>query len=347
MFSKNLKYYRLKAGLSKAKLAQAAGVTPAAISNYELDRRRPQMSVLKKIAQALGVTVSDFLAYRNDELSFSHGEFRKNSSLSQEKQKFVKESVEEYFSRFFCAVRCFDEDVLPPALSAHCLPLTENHEENARALRSYLGLPQMGPVGNLVALLENAGVLVLYLDAAFGDFSGMNGNVNGRPYIVVNRNMTMERIRATLVHELAHFAFIWSEKLTDKEVEVACNAISGCFLLPEADLRRELGTRRSAITRDMEIVCREYGVSMMLMVYRSGDCGITSDSVQKNFYIAASRAGWRKNEPTRILFEDVTLFKQLVFRAVAEEKISVQKGAELLKMPFEEVWANSSSAEVH
>ena len=36
----------------------------------------------------------------------------------------------------------------------------------------------------------------------------------------------------------------------------------------------------------------------------------------------------------RIEKEKATLFEQLVFRAVSENEISVQKGAELLAMPF-------------
>lgn len=45
----------------------------------------------------------------------------------------------------------------------------------------------------------------------------------------------------------------------------------------------------------------------------------------------------KKNEPTRIAPETPTLFKQLVYRAVNEEEISIQRGAELLEVPFSEV----------
>lgn len=43
------------------------------------------------------------------------------------------------------------------------------------------------------------------------------------------------------------------------------------------------------------------------------------------------------NEPSRIEPEKPSLFEQLVFRAVSEGEISIQRGAELLKMPYQEV----------
>lgn len=44
-----------------------------------------------------------------------------------------------------------------------------------------------------------------------------------------------------------------------------------------------------------------------------------------------------KNEPFRIDKEEPTLLRQLVFRPVAEDEISIQKGAELLKTTYDDV----------
>ena len=93
MFSKNLKYYRLKSSMTKRELAGQVGVSPMAISNYENGKRKPDLELLKKMAKVLGVRVSEFLAVRNDKLPFCHGEFRKNSTLSVTQQEYVRESV--------------------------------------------------------------------------------------------------------------------------------------------------------------------------------------------------------------------------------------------------------------
>lgn len=51
-------------------------------------------------------------------------------------------------------------------------------------------------------------------------------------------------------------------------------AISGAFLFPETDAKRELGLRRTKVSKDMTLICREYGISMYLLVKEAALCGI-------------------------------------------------------------------------
>lgn len=334
MFSKNLRYYRLKNNMSMKELASLVGVSSMTISYYESGERRPTMDTIKALASALDVKVTDFLSNRNENLIFAHGEFRKGSKLSVKQQDFIRESVEEYLSRFYSAVNILGGEVLTEAPVCHGLTLVEDTEENALALRKYLHISEFGPVGNLIELLENNGILVYVTEIDDDAFSGMNGLVNGRPYIIINRKMSAERIRSTIAHEMAHFIFKWPEEMEEREIEKAATAISGAFLFPAVDAKRELGIRRSSITKDMILTCREYGISMYLLVTRANICRIVNENVAKDFYIKAAKAGWKKHEPSRIEKEEPILFMQLVFRAVSENEISVQKGAELLKMPY-------------
>ena len=339
MFSKNLKFYRLRKRMSKKDLAVKVNVTPMAITNYEKGDRKPDMKILQALASALDVRVSDFLAVRDENIVFAHGEFRKNSSLSNTQQEYIRECVEEYFSRFMTVVELLGGDVLPDAPICHAIQLSEDPEKNAAALRAHLGFAKDGPIEDLIGKLENKGILLYECDINSDKFSGMNGFVNNRPYIVLNPQMTPERNRSTIVHELAHLMFVWPESLDDKDVEKMATAIGGAFLFPESDARRELGFRRSAVTRDMLLVAIEYGISMMLLVKRAELTHIVSEAAAKDFYIKASKAGWRTDEPSRIEKENPSLFKQLVYRAVNEEEISVQRGAELLQVSFNDVLA--------
>lgn len=336
MFSKNLKFYRLKARMTKKALAEACGVTPMAITHYEAGDRRPGMDGLLAICDVLDVSLADLLRRRNP-LVFEHGGFRKGSVMSGTAQEFVRESVEEYLGRFHDALECLGGDVLPAAPECGCLPLTLDAEADALALRRHLGVEPMGPVSDLVCLLENRGILFVELRDVDENFSGVNGFVNGRPYVAVNASMSPERNRSTIVHEISHLMFDWGD-IEDREQEVHATAVGGAFLLPAADAVRELGVRRRAITRDMEMVAREYGVSMMLLSKRASLAGIINERAYRSFCIIASQAGWRKGgEPSRIGPERPELFKQLVYRAVCEDDMSVQRGAELLGLGFDQV----------
>ena len=317
-----------------------------AITNYEDGSRNPNMEVLSALAEALGVRVSDFLAVRNENLVFHHAEFRKNASMSQTQQEFVRESVEEYFSRFMTIVEVLGGEVLPEAPACHSLLLSDDNEKNAANLRAHLGFASDGPIEDLIGKLENKGILVFECTVTNSKFSGMNGLVNGRPYIVFNPSMSAERNRSTSVHELAHLMFKWPEDMSEKQIENLATAIGGAFLFPRTDAIRELGIRRTVVTRDMVLVAEEYGISMMMLVTRAKKCGILSDSSVNSFYVAASQAGWRKEEPSRIKAEHPSLFEQLVFRAVSEEEISIQRGAELLQRPYTDIMNIKDLSEV-
>ena len=91
------------------------------------------------------------------------------------------------------------------------------------------------------------------------------------------------------------------------------------------------------------MVCREYGIAMSVLVVRAHLCGIISDKLYRGYFI---QSGGGKNERSYIKMDFPTLFEQLVYRAVNEQEISIQKGAELLKLPFDTVAANCCVAGV-
>lgn len=338
MFSKNLKYYRLMKSLSKKELANKVEVTPMAISNYESGNRIPEMDIMKKIAEVLDVRIADFLVVRNEGIKFCHNEFRKGATLSKEKQELVRESVEEYFSRFMDSVEILGGDVLPNVPQCYTLKISGDAEKDALALRNHLNFALDGPIEDLIGKLENKGFLIFLHEIEDDKFSGINGFVNDRPYIMLNKKMSVERNRSTLVHELAHLMFDWTNSNYDEnKIEEYATAIGGAFLFPKVDVIRELGIRRSGITRDMIMVAKEYGISMMMLAKRAEISSVISSFALKHFYVLASQLGWRKNEPSRIAPEKPLLFEQFVYRAINENEISIQRGAELLKIPYAQV----------
>jgi len=343
MFSKNLTYYRLKRNMTKKALAEACGISAMAVTHYEKGTRKPDMTIIQKMAEVLQVNVSDFIASRRSGLAFHHGEFRKNTRLSLTRQEYIREAVEEYFGRMFNVVDCLGINALPDAPAIHNLSYTGSYEDDAEALRGALHLPEDGPIIELISILENSGFFVLEIDLTDTNFSGMNGTVNDYPYIVVNKNMNPMRKRSTIVHELAHIMF---ENLGEDE-ETYATAVSGAFLIPKADLHRRLGLRRSRITKDFAAICREYGISIYLLVKRAAQNRIISEGLEQAFYIKANKAGWRSSEPSWIdKPEEPALFAQLVYRAINEGELNLQKGAELLHLPYSVVADNCGLMEV-
>lgn len=336
MLGKNIKYSRLKNGLTKKALAEKVGISSMAITHYENGERTPDMQILRKLTDALQVKLVDLLRNRTENHEYAHGEFRRNSTLTVSAQEYVRENVEEYFDRFFSVIDILGDNALPKPPVCHAIQATGDAEADAAQLRKYLGFAPEGPVMNLVGAMENKGVL-MFIDYIESDkFSGMNGLVDDRPFIIINSKMTAERQRSTLVHELAHVFFAF-DRMEEAAIEKHATAIGGAFLFPKEDAERELGLHRTRITSDMVMVAKEYGISMLMLVKRASLLRIISMPVYEDFMIQASQHGWRKNEPSRIDVEYSDLFDQLVIRAIGEDEISPQKGAELLKISYAEM----------
>jgi transcriptional regulator with XRE-family HTH domain len=67
-FSENLKEVRLFLGFKKNELAEKAGLTPSAITNFENGGRKPELESLIRLSKALGVSI-DRLVFGNGDKS--------------------------------------------------------------------------------------------------------------------------------------------------------------------------------------------------------------------------------------------------------------------------------------
>lgn len=347
MLGKNLRLYRLKNNLSKRQLAERVHTTAKMITCYEEDTSIPSMETIEALAEALHCRISDFLAPWDERLVFVHGPFRRGDRLTKRQQAYIRAAAEEYMSRFHQIVGILGGDaVLPPVPACHVLPLSPagTAEEDAKALRQSCSLPEEGPVGHLVERLEHMGVLVCLLPLGDSAFSGMHGLVHGRPYIALRDNAPPACMRSAIARELALLLFAWPDSLPDQVREERANAIVGAFLFPQEDVQRQLGMGQTPVSpQDRERICRAYGISMPLLVRRAAQCGIASDRIPKDRDRSKSEEHrGDQREPIPMLREEPMLFSNLVYKAVREQEISIQKGAELLQQSYNEVSSHCS-----
>lgn len=92
-FGDNLKQARVGKSLSQSQLAEAVGMHSTHISRYERSLANPTIEVVKKIAEALDVSV-DFLIYGNEKEK-AQNQIGDNELLSMftKVQKLAKEDV--------------------------------------------------------------------------------------------------------------------------------------------------------------------------------------------------------------------------------------------------------------
>lgn len=280
----------------------------------------------------------DFLLIRNRNNNFFHNKWPKGVYFSKEKQKLVLESIEEYFSRFMGTIEILGGEILPDFPQCYFLEFTGDVGKDALSLRTHLHFAVNCQINNLIGQLENKGFLIFVDEIIKDEFFALSGFVNNRPYIMLNTKYTTEDNRLLLSYELARLMFNWEKaQLDGKETIKFTKAIGKAFLFPKKDVIRELGIKRRAITKDMLIVAAKYGISMITLAERAGICNVISKSVVEDFYTKFLKFGWDNGEPTRIEVEKPLLFEQLVYRAINEDEINIQRGVELLKIPYTQV----------
>ena len=328
---RSLHYFRLKNGMSIADLAHKSNIPEAEIMTYENDRQWPSDETEEVLANILGIDSYQFHSTRwNSAVFFEHGDFCKNAKLSPHQQEFIRESAEFYLGRIYSADEILGGNTLPQCAPLHAFDLNEDDAINAENLRKALDLPIAGPIDNLTDVLEKHGVLVGQLSIDNENFSGMSGTANGRPYVVVNKNMTTEDIRSTMGHEISHLYFAWPVAMSKVDIESKATSISGSFLFPEADAKELLGDHLERIKECHEQIARQYGISMLLLVKCSEEYGIITHEAAQEFYTAASKKGWNLGEPSRIPSEQPMILTDLVCKAIVDGEINTRRAAELM-----------------
>ncbi|MCI0539704.1 MAG: ImmA/IrrE family metallo-endopeptidase [Verrucomicrobiales bacterium] len=202
------------------------------------------------------------------------------------------------------------------------------------------------PIPNMTELLEERGIKVLLANLP-EKVSGLTCFVKRprlgeeTPVIVVNAAMTLERRRFTMAHELGHRVI---DSSSEGDLEKLCHRFSGAFIVNREHLLNEIGERRSAFgVREIVGLKRLYRISAAAFLVRLEQIGVIDRSaIEYSFRTFAS--GWRSKEPeplegekSKAVSEVPRRFERLVYRAAAEDMISMSKAVELLRVPLADV----------
>jgi len=335
-FSERFKSARLLSGLSLQEVADALSkkVTRQAIYRYEKGEVLPDSATMNELSSIFNVRPDFF--FRETKVEIGTIEYRKLKISSKEESR-IQEQTKDYLSRYLeieDMLGIKTEFVNPledfPKVSSY-----PNVNAAANMLRDKWNLGS-NALSNIAELLEDKHIKVLRLNADAG-FDGLQTMANGNIPVIAYNEQQMnkkDRIRFTLLHELAHLLLSFDDRLTEKEVETLCHQFAGAMLLPESILKEELGPFRNRLSiNELGNIKKQYGISMQAIVLRANACGIVNANFTKQFFVMMKENGWKINEPVDYEGrEESGRFDQLVYRALSEELISISKAAALKNM---------------
>ncbi|MEU4361015.1 XRE family transcriptional regulator [Promicromonospora sp. NPDC023987] len=279
-------------GLSQHDVADAIGITQAALSRYEHDLRAPDRDVLSRLAEALGVTPSLLEHGERMEGGIAVGSHMRRRATAR---PTVWRELEARLNMLrLHASRLMEEvsiraDRQIPTFD----PIDTSPEAAARMLRAQWRIP-VGPIHSLTNWLDAAGVLVVEDD--FGTAARVDGLsqwVGAYPVVLINSSAPTDRKRLTLAHELGHL--VLHSEYVDEDAELQANAFAAELLMPAAEITPIL---RGRMTLDTLLDLKRYwGTSMQSLIERAFTLGTITAQERSNLYKRLSARGMRTQEP--------------------------------------------------
>lgn len=343
VFGSRLKLARKMAGMSLQQLSDSIAnkVSKQSLNKYELGQMKPGSELLFTISKALSVKPDYFL--KQGILELGKISFRKKAALPKTVEEAIVEKARDYVERYMELESLIGVQVL---FNNPLKSISINNKEDVKIAAEKLRLEwELGnePISNLVEMLELKGIKVQLIEDSdsFDGFAGFSKN--NIPVVVINTsNRSIERIRFTIIHELAHIllSFVDSVTLDKKILEEYCHYFSSCFLLPEKSLITRIGgNKRSYISINELIHIKEqFGISIRAIVHRLKTIKVINDTYYQKWMVYMSKTYGSKKEPGGYRGEEAgTHFNMLIDRAISEGIISFSKAASLANCSIEQI----------
>lgn len=338
IFGRRLSQARQMKGLSMEELGSqlTPAVTRQAINKYEKGQTLPDSRMLLAFGSALGVKPDYF--FRPFTVEVNRVMFRKDAKFPEKKSIAIRERVREELERYLEAEQlCGTQSEF--SLPSVNISSAEDVTGYATKLRSILKLGIDG-ISNVIEVLEDNGIKVIEISEE-NSFEGLSGYANDNiPVIVVNDNLTPERKRFALLHELGHLLMRFKGDITAKEVENLCNVFASELLLPSSVLLSRIGIKRHDISlAELSDIQKQYGISIDATMEAMRRLDVITDR-RYDGYLKKKRSfpDFRVAvEQSMAIPETTGRFVRMVYRALADEIISFSKAAALLNIPVETV----------
>lgn len=333
MIGKRLRQLRLARNLSLEALAIKMGgmVTKQAIWKYENGKANPSPSVLANLASTLGVNATYLLTAPSIKVEFIA--YRKSAFLQKKEMQMLKNNIEQALED---RVQIMDlvgqtniSNIPIKSLPIECI---EDAEEAAEKMRENwkLGLE---PIKNTTAMIEENSICIMNIDAN-EDFDGISALVYDSEVqlktaaIITRRDISGERQRLNLTHELGHLVLEIAEGVDE---ERAAFRFGAALLAPASKIYQEVGEKRALIQlQEFLLLKRQFGLSIQALIHRVHDLNIINDSHYSQWFSIINDCGWKKKEPEEWPYEESYWLTRSLLRLVAEAAISKMEAERIL-----------------
>jgi Zn-dependent peptidase ImmA (M78 family) len=320
--------------LTQGELAAQSGVPQAIISRLEGGITQPSPDHIAAFAKRLEYPGELF--FQEDRIfGFNASVFfhRKRADMPAKTLRRIHSQLN--FTRMHLG-RLLLATSLDPAVELVRLSIEEHGtpERIAQHVRALLQLPA-GPIKDLTAALEDAGVIVVSHSFGTTRTDAVSEWVPGHaPIVLMNGDESVggDRYRWTLAHELGHLIM---HKLPSETMEDEANRFASELLLPAAEIKHHL---RNVRLSNLALLKSIWKVSMGALLERAKQLKTINPTQYRYMRINFSKLHYNTKEPPELDFpvEKSTLFGQLVQKHIQDLGYTIDDLARLLNLQPDE-----------
>ncbi len=289
-----LRAYRDIEGINQQELGAILGISPQMVSAIEMGRREfsGDLSALGYSAERLVLPSMSPPLHRTRASTTAAAKKRAHELLRLAGEVFAELCKQTERSPQLRLERSTSPAVL------------DELEELAIDVRAVLDHEELGPIHNLTAAVERAGVCLVPIVGLDG-IDGLSSWVNGVPVIGLSPTVPGDRFRLSLSHELGHL-LLHAKRTENTESEAY--RFAGALLFPRSEFDAAMPDRPQL--RDFIALKQSWAMAVSALVYRAHELEYIDDARYRALQIQMSK--WQKLEPGA--FEPVhgELFARLV-----------------------------------
>ncbi len=303
-------------GITQTDLAKSTNTDQGNLSKIEQGLIHPTEELITKYANELNFPESFFYQAEN-KTPISDFFYRKRVSLPAKDKIRLEAQID--------LLRMIYEKLLKsveiPLAKLPSSTLSKNFlSADAAILAREFYRVSRGPIKELVSLIEKNGIALIFIDVKSDKFDGMTVYTDSNyPLIILNKNMSNDRKRFTIAHELGHqilhlpyrFDIDLYERIATNAnaLEMEADAFASEFLLPSTECRVELYDLNYHKLSDLKLYWK---VSKRALVYKAKTLGCIDERKYKNLMIELSRRGERTTESFDVELDEPKLFGQIL-----------------------------------
>ena len=314
--------------LTQKQLAEITGITQGYLSKFEMGVADVPESQVRKIARALDYPVTFFWepgAIEGPGISNAFHRRRKTLPVNRLKQIQAAANILMLHIR---RLRDGIEISVKNQFRAYDIEEFSCAADVAQAVRAEWRLP-IGPVKNMVGLIEAAGGIVVKRDFGPSKFDAQSQWIDGEvPLFLVNSATSADRLRFTLAHEIGHI--VMHHAAVTPDIELEADMFASEFLMPKHDILPDLPP--VSLHRVMNELKPKWKVSMAALIRRAHDLGVISHAQYRRFFSQLGALGYRTREPMPLPDENPVLLDKIIDAYQTEAGYTVEDMSRLLRI---------------